>query len=99
MNRVLSILGLALKAGKLVSGPTIIDLIRSKQVQLVLVASDAGKNTKKKIFDKSKFYQVECYEFADVNAISKAIGKHNRSAVAITDKGFADLIKKNLKEE
>lgn len=94
MNRTLSILGLTLKAGKLVTGPSIIDVIRNQQAQLVLVACDAGKNTKKKIFDKANFYHVECYEFVDVNTLSKAIGKNNRSAVAIIDKGFADLVKK-----
>lgn len=99
MSSIKNDLGLAMIAKKIVSGPQVIDAIRSKEAKLVLVASDASNNTKKKIFDKSKFYQVECIEVFDTEFLSAAIKKNNRVAIAIIDDGFAAMIKKKIKEE
>ncbi len=99
MHSIKNDLGLATIAKKIVSGPQVIDVIRSKEAKLVLVASDASENTKKKLFDKAKFYQVECLEVFDTNFLSKAINKNNRVAIAIIDEGFAKMIKKKVKEE
>lgn len=98
MNNIKNILGLAAISKKVVSGPQVIDTIRNKEAKLVLVASDASDNTKKKIFDKSKFYQIECFEVFDSDFLSSAIKKNNRVAIAITDKNFAQMIKDKIKE-
>lgn len=92
-------LGLAMIAKKIVFGEQIIDAIRSQEAKLVLVASDASKNTKKKLFNKAAYYQVECLEVFDIDFLSKAVNKNNRVALAIIDDGFATMIKKKVKEE
>lgn len=99
MNDIFQILGLAYKAHKLVSGPEVLDFIRNKQACLVIVASDASANTKKKIINKAEYYQIPCYEMLNVAQISHSIGKNNRVAIAIIDDGFAQLIMKKIKEE
>lgn len=99
MNDIFQILGLAYKARKLVSGPEVLDVIRSKKAYLVIVASDASANTKKKIINKAKYYQIPYYEMLSVAQISHSIGKNNRVAIAIIDEGFSKLIMNKIKEE
>lgn len=99
MNDWLKHLGLAHRAGKVVTGEdNIIYHIRARKVELVIVASDASDNTKKKYFDKCAFYGIQCIEYGMIQDVSHAIGKANRVAVGITDAGFAKgLIAKILK--
>lgn len=48
MNRALSQLGLAMRAGKVVTGDEIVlKAIRSSEAKLVILAGDASDNTKK----------------------------------------------------
>ncbi|MEG0277399.1 MAG: ribosomal L7Ae/L30e/S12e/Gadd45 family protein [Erysipelotrichales bacterium] len=101
MNSWLNALSLAQKAGKVVSGKQVLESIRSKKAKLVLVASDASNNTKKVMFDKSKYYNIPCIEVVDSLVLSSAIGKNARVYLAIVDENFAKMIlgKLELKEE
>ncbi|MGP4072207.1 L7Ae/L30e/S12e/Gadd45 family ribosomal protein [Piscibacillus sp. B03] len=89
MAQYLNLLGLAFRAGKVSLGEdNILKDIRSKQATLVLIASDASDNTKKKLTDKCKSYQVP-YRFVGSRVeISNALGKHDRVAACINDEGF-----------
>ncbi len=89
-------LGLCNRAGKISTGSTLIEDIRKNKVYFVIIASDASDNTKKKISDKCKFYNVEFIEKYHSEEISAAIGKNNRMAVGIMDKGFYAKIKKEM---
>lgn len=90
MNDWLKILGLINKSGNLITGEdNIINNIRNQKVYLVLVADDASLNAKKKYQDKCKFYNVSYVEASTTAQISHAIGKVNRVAIGICDKGFA----------
>lgn len=91
MKKIFGLLGLANKSGNVVTGEeNIVKKIRQGKVKLVIVASDASNNTKKLYRDKCKFYNVNCVEFGTITDISNAIGKINRVAVGICDKGFAE---------
>jgi ribosomal protein L7Ae-like RNA K-turn-binding protein len=93
-NKVLHLLGLCMRANKLISGEMfVLEKIKSNQAKLVFLANDAGFNTSKRIRDKSKFYNVEVIDLFDSLEISSAIGKNNRKAIGIIDKGFAEQIK------
>lgn len=91
MNRkkALNLLGLAMRAGKLITGEELtINEIRRQKAALVLVASDASENTKKKVTDKSNFYQTTCLiEFTE-SELAAAIGKP-RKVIGVMDQGFA----------
>ncbi len=90
MNDWIKTLGLVNKAGKLITGEdNIINNIRNQKVYLVLVANDASLNSKKKYFDKCKFYNVSVVEAGTIAQLSHAIGKENRVAIGICDRGFA----------
>jgi len=90
MSNYLNLLGLAFRAGKCSVGEDVIlKDIRSRRAKLVILASDTGKQTKKKLTDKCTFYQVP-YIIADEDrdTISHAIGKSHRVAIAVLDAGF-----------
>lgn len=94
-KRVSSLIGLAFRAGKIVSGDdsTMLDLKKGR-VKLVLIAEDASNNTQKLFKDKSSFRSVPyiiCLTKAD---FGMALGKSPRAVVGIKDEGFADSIKR-----
>ncbi|WP_067730012.1 L7Ae/L30e/S12e/Gadd45 family ribosomal protein [Oceanobacillus damuensis] len=96
-NNYLNIVGLAYRAGKCSVGEeTIVKDIRAKRAKLVLLASDIGPQTKKKLMDKCKYYEVPFLIADDRETISHAIGKSHRVAIAILDAGFAAKIKSLL---
>lgn len=88
-----SLLGLAARARKLVTGEElVVKDIRKKNVSLVLLASDASQLTQKKIIDKCKYYNVNLKVVADRTTLGTAIGKHERVVIGVTDEGFAKKI-------
>jgi len=94
MNKIEGLIGLARKAGKLIVGTdSVIDQIRKNKVSLVLILNDASENTKKKLHDKCAFYGVECKEIEN-SANLERILNNNKKALGISDKGFAEAIKK-----
>lgn len=90
-------IGLAYRARKISLGEeAIVNDIRQNRAKLILLASDIGPQTKKKLTDKCKSYNVP-YEIVDDREIlSQAIGKSQRVAVAILDAGFATKIQSLL---
>lgn len=86
-------LGLAYRASKLEYGTTnVIKSIQNKQAKLVIIASDASDNTKKKIINKCIYYDVD-YKIQFLSTeISKAIGKKNIMVISILDSGFKNIL-------
>jgi ribosomal protein L7Ae-like RNA K-turn-binding protein len=101
VDEFLQLLGLANRAGKVITGEDhIISHIRNNKVKLVIVASDASENTKKKYEDKCKYYQVSLVEYSTTVELSHAISKMNRVAVGVIDAGFTKgLLAKLTKKE
>jgi ribosomal protein L7Ae-like RNA K-turn-binding protein len=91
--KVLSRLGLATRAGKLISGEEIVlKAIRSGEAKLVLLAGDASDNTAKKIKDKCSSYGVPLLIGFTRFELGSAVGKPERVMFAVTDRGFADML-------
>ena len=89
-ERLLGYLGLATKAGKLVTGyNTCLDMIPRGKLKLIILADDVGENTKKKFEQKCSSYGIEIREGIDADRMSKACGKREKGIFGITDKGFA----------
>ncbi|CDQ40077.1 MULTISPECIES: L7Ae/L30e/S12e/Gadd45 family ribosomal protein [Virgibacillus] len=96
-NKYLNLIGLAFRAGKCSIGEdSILKHIRSNRAKLVLIANDVGPQTKKKLTDKCKSYNVPFAIVDDRDTLSNAIGKTHRVAIAILDAGFADKIRSLL---
>lgn len=91
MDKVYGILGIAAKAGKVISGfDSIQEGISKKQVNLVIVAQDASEKTKKEIQFIGNKYEVPCVIFGNIQENSHAIGKNNRAIIGICDSGLAN---------
>ena len=90
----LGALGLAYRAKKIVLGTDeVVASLQKGELYLVLLANDAGPNTKKKISDKTKTYQVELNEQFSSLELNKALGRENVKVIGIKDKGFSMLLK------
>ena len=86
-------MGIAAKAGKVVSGEFSTEkAVKEKRACLVIVASDASDNTKKLFSDKCRYYAVPVRFYADRETLGKAIGCGTRASAAVTDPGFAKAV-------
>lgn len=100
LNRALSMVSLATKAGKTKSGEFQTEnAVKDGTAYLVIVAEDASDNTKKKFQNMCDFYKVPIYFYGDKEALGHAMGKEFRASLAVTDDGFAKGIRKHLDTE
>ena len=98
-DKVLSLLSIAQKAGKIKSGSfQTSEAVKGGKARLVLVATDASDNSKKDNFDMCSFYKVPCREYATKDDLGRAIGKEERTSVTVCDEGFAHSLEKLLNE-
>ena len=96
-NRVDSLLGLCMRAGRLVSGEFAAEnAVKDGSACLVLIATDASANTSKLFQDKCSFYEVPCVAYGTKASLGHAIGKEIRASIAVLDEGFAKSILKLL---
>ena len=97
-HRELSLLGLAAKAGKVVSGEFATEnTVKAGKAFLVLAAEDASENTRKKFKDMCTYYNVPFYIIGTKEELGRAIGKEYRASLAVTDENFAVATVKKLK--
>jgi ribosomal protein L7Ae-like RNA K-turn-binding protein len=96
MNKALSNIGLAMRAGKLVTGDEIVlKAVRSSEAKLVILAKDASVNTQKKFRDKCGSYNIPLLIGFDRESLGNSVGKAERVVLAVTDQGFAQMILKH----
>lgn len=95
---ILSLLGLAQKAGRLSSGDFGAEkAIRAGKAKLILMAEDCADETKKKYRELAEEYEVDCIEAGNKIELGTAIGREFRAVVVILDDGFKKGIQKKLK--
>ena len=95
-QRILSYLGFAKKAGKLVSGQgNCENALKSNKAQLVLLSGDVSDNTKKHFCDMATYRSVPIYMFTGAD-LGASIGKEEHKTVVVTDKGFSEAIIKDI---
>ena len=98
--RYLMSLGLASRAGKLVSGEQMTETaVRSGQARLVILASDASENTRRHFENQCHYYGVPIVYAESREVLGQAIGKVFRASAAVTDDNFASLITRQMKNE
>ena len=101
MNKVLSLLGLAKKAGRLEIGeePTGA-AARARDARLLLIASDAADNSFRRLRHFAEagaclYTRLPCTK----DMLGKAVGRTSCAMVAVTDIGFANALMKALSEK
>lgn len=104
VNKTLSLIGFATKARKILFGAELtVKAVRKGKnsgVYLMLYASDASDNTKKRITDCGAFHNVPAIMLEQTSAeLSKLTGKlHAVAVMGIADEGFAKAIMKSLSD-
>ena len=89
-NKVLSYLGLATRAGRVMSGEFCVEKsVRQHRAKLVLVSEDASETSKKNFRNICAYYQVPLYFFGSREELGAACGKAARVSAAIEDEGLA----------
>ena len=99
-DRLLSLLGLAQRAGKIKSGNFAVEQsVKSGASCLVILSRDTSEASKKHIRDMCAYYDVTCREYADKEQLGSAIGKEFRSVLSLEDAGFCKSVMAILDQE
>ncbi len=97
MDKILNMLGLAKKAGKVTTGEFLSEKsIKSGESKLIIIACDTSDRGKKSITDACKYYNVEYIEYADKESLGRITGSKARAVVSVNDSGFKEAILKKL---
>ena len=96
-DKVLNLLGLAQRAGKLCSGDFIVEkAMKKKNPKLVLLAGDCAANNEKKYIQLAEAYHIPLRKVGSKETLGTAIGKEIRVVVAVEDDGFAKALLKEI---
>lgn len=89
-DKVLSMLGLARRAGKAQVGAFLTErAVQDGTCELIVLASDAAENNRKKFLSSAKHYKIPLIVYGTKETLAQALGKENAVAVAVVDKNFA----------
>ncbi len=96
-DKALSMMGLAQRAGKVVSGEFSTEkAVKTGKAWLVVVAGDSSDNTKKMFTNMCEYYEVPVYIYSDKETLGHAIGKEFRASLAVVDENFSKQIIKHI---
>lgn len=96
-KKVLNLLGLAMKAGKIASGEFSTEkAVKEGSAWMVIVSEEASDNTRKMFTNQCTYYEVPIYFFGKKEELGHAIGKETRASLAILDEGFAKAVLKQM---
>ena len=98
MNNILSLIGLAKKAGRVEVGEEPVGAAaRARDARLILLAEDAADNTVRRAGHFAEAGACLLAKIpADKDALGRAVGRTSCAMLAVTDVGFADAIAKKL---
>jgi ribosomal protein L7Ae-like RNA K-turn-binding protein len=100
VDKLLNLIGLAKKAGKLEVGEEPVGAAaRSKHARLILIASDAADNTRRRALHFGEAGECICLEIPPTKEdLGRALGRTSCALLALTDIGFAEAVAKKLAE-
>ncbi len=99
-DKILSLLGLCRKAGKVTIGSeAVIDMVIKQKSKLVIMAKDVSENTEKKILINSHKNNVKALILNRTkDELSTALGKFC-AVISINEVGFGNKLEKLISEE
>ena len=94
MKKLLGMLGLAKRAGKVSTGTFICEkMIKSKTAKLIILAKDASDNTSKSIKDACNYHKIRLIECSGMSELAHAVGAGaDRAVISVNDNNFANAI-------
>ena len=98
-NKVLSYLGFAARARKLVTGyNTCLYMMEKKKIRLLLLAEDLSENTKKKMVSAAQRCGVPCKIYGAGEQLSEITGNVGKGIFGIPDENFAKVISEGIEQ-
>ena len=92
-NKVFSMIGLATRARKVVSGAFSTEkAVKTGKAWLVIVSEEASDNTKKMFTNMCTHYKVPIYLFGTKEELGHAMGQEFRASLSVEDAGFAKTL-------
>ena len=89
-NKVFSLIGLATRARRVVSGEFSTEKsVKSGRSHMVIVSEEASDNTKKMFTNMCTHYKVPIYLFGTKEELGHAMGQEFRASLSVEDAGFA----------
>ncbi|HBQ64798.1 MAG TPA: 50S ribosomal protein L7ae [Clostridiales bacterium] len=89
-DRVLGFLGLAAKAGKLVSGEEMcLRMIHKGKVRCIIMAEDASSNARQRLSKACSAAGIRCLTYGNKASLGRHIGKEIRAVVGVMDGNFS----------
>lgn len=99
-NGVYSAIGMANRAGKIISGTdACIRAVKAGAVELMIVSDEASENTIKKIMNTCQSRNVRCIMYGKGGMLGKMTGKDHRIVLGVRDKNLSRLILSKLQQE
>lgn len=99
-ERLMGMIGLAVKAGKAVSGSFAVEgAVRRRKAKLVIIDGRASANTLRQFEALCINNGVKNVVLRESGLLETLLGRDNRTVLAITDGGFAEAIQEILKKE
>ncbi len=97
MDKILSMISLATKAGKTAGGEFSVEkAVKERKAHMVIVSVVSSDNTKKKFTNMCSFYKVPVYFYGTKEELGHFMGKEFRASVAILDEGFKKALEKQF---
>ena len=92
-NKVFSLIGLATRARRVVSGEFSTEKsVKSGRSHMVIVSEEASDNTKKMFTNMCTHYKVPIYLFGTKEELGHAMGQEFRASLSVEDAGFAKTL-------
>lgn len=96
-DSVLSLISIAKKAGRIAAGEFQTEnAVKSGAATLVIISSEASKNTEKKFRNMCAFYEVPVAVYGEKEALGMAIGCEFRATLAVLDQGLGKSVRQKL---
>ena len=96
-NKAASMIGLAMRAGKIAGGEFAAErALKTGEAKLLILSGDASHNTTRKFEGMAAYRKIPVIRFLDKTELGRAIGKGERSVLAVTDEGFAQTIRRKI---
>ena len=98
-QRIINLLSMAQKAGRIVSGAFAVEqAVKKQQAVLVLLAEDAAEESKKKFTTLADKFAIPYAYCLDRETLGRCLGKDFRAVAALTDAGFARKLSQLMEE-
>lgn len=97
-EKIISLIALANKAGKAVSGSDqVMDTLRRGEAAVLILAADISSDSRAKFVASAQKAGVETFRFSMKDSLGEPLGKEIRTAVAVLKSSFAETLQLDLK--